>query len=111
MLKFQHIIHLRQIGLEHFNLNAVLGAQLAGRLVQSLLITRHQQQIKTTRRQAFRINRANAGRSTGDEGRTLGLDRIHDCAPERCLKGKPSASFSRRLDGKLIYYRHNLTCI
>ncbi|MNL76438.1 hypothetical protein D3C87_2024050 [compost metagenome] len=72
----------------------MLGAQRARRRFQPLLIAGDQQQIETTRRQALGVDRTDAGRSTGDEGCTLGLDRIHDSAPAwKRLKERQAPGF------------------
>ncbi|MNG29516.1 hypothetical protein D3C84_1149540 [compost metagenome] len=72
-------------------------AQRARRRFKPCLITGHQQQIKTTRGQPLRVDRADTGRSTGDEGRTLGLNGSHDVAPGRCQRNGYAPGSQRAL--------------
>ncbi|MNC51366.1 hypothetical protein D3C75_1006550 [compost metagenome] len=88
----------------------MLGAQFARCRLQSILIAGDQQQIKTACRQTLGVNRTDTRRSTGDEGRTWGLNRIHGSAPEK-RKEKTSACVSGRGVERQIDYMHNLFTI
>ncbi|CAI8753878.1 hypothetical protein EMIT0P44_160093 [Pseudomonas sp. IT-P44] len=61
LLKFQHIILLREIRFQHLDLNTMLSAQLARRGLKTLFVTCNQQQIKTARCQALSVNGTNPG--------------------------------------------------
>ncbi|MCY1430077.1 hypothetical protein D9M71_460150 [compost metagenome] len=69
-------------------------AQRTRRRFKPLLITGDQQQIKTTRRQALRVDSADTGGGTGDEGGALGLKGRHEVAPGRCQRNGQASDLS-----------------